>query len=425
MEISEKFLQHVWKHKLVSTSTFTSIQNQTIEIINNGTHNLDAGPDFFNGQIKCQNLLLVGNIEIHVKTSDWIKHKHTHDKAYDNVILHVVYTNDLDIENQPIANVPVIELKQFLSNDLIRQYQLFSNHASSLVCGKQIKIVPKSITDSWLYKLYNEKLETKLIEIKQVYLHNQLNLQETFYQILAGNFGFKVNKEPFIQLARKMPLSIISKHKNNLMQIEALLFGQAGFLEGELNHPYYRSLQNEFEFLRYKYNLKPLNKSIWKYLRLRPANFPSIRIAQLSKLLFQSEDLFSNFLSLGNQEACNRYFNISASPYWFHHYQFSNNISDSQPNLGKDSIDNICINTVIPMLFFYGREKVAPKYEEKARQMLEQIKSEKNKHTKIFSRFGLCAENAFESQALLQLNKQYCIQKKCLNCAIGQRVLKN
>ncbi len=424
MEISEKFLQYLWKHKLVSKTTFTSIQNQAIEIINYGTHNLDAGPDFFNGKIKCQKVALIGNIEIHVKTSDWIKHGHSSNRAYDNVILHVVYTNDLNIECQPTSSTPVIELKPFISNAMLLQYQLLTGKDNPLICGKQISDVSRSLTNTWLQKLAVERLEDKILEIEKMYQYNQSDLQETFYQMIAGNFGFKINKEPFMQLARKTPLSIIAKHKDNLTQIEALLFGQAGLLMDEINHPYYRTLQNEYEFLRYKYKLRPLNKSIWQYLRLRPANFPCIRIAQLSKLLFQSDYLFSNYLKLDNFEACNRYFNISASPYWFHHYRFGTQVSESQPNLGKDSIDNICINTVIPMLFFYGRKNNETYFEDKALLMLEQLQAEKNKFTKSFAYYGLKAQNAFESQALLQLNKQYCEPKKCLNCKIGQAIIK-
>jgi hypothetical protein len=423
MGISEKLLHHIWKYKLLPNLSFTTIRKESITVLKVGEHNHDAGPDFFNGQISYEGKTWIGNIELHIKTSDWVKHKHETDPAYDNVILHVVYENDLSLEKQPTKNIPVIALKQLIPTSLIEKYQFLLNNKNEIACGNQLKNISDFTISSWLQRLLVSRLEAKLKTIETIFHHSNNDYQETLYQIIAGNFGFKINKEPFIQLARSMPLSILAKHKNNLLQIEALLFGQAGMLDDCLSHPYYTSLQNEYAFLAYKYQLKPLKNSIWKYLRLRPANFPTLRIAQLSALIHQSEHLFSKIIHAHNMAQIATLLNVSASPYWHHHYTFDSEVTCGQPNLGKESIENIFINTVAPILFFYGRRNAEIAYETKAINLLESLNPESNKYIEIFKFFGMKAENASDSQAMLQLFTDYCSQKKCLNCNIGHSIL--
>jgi hypothetical protein len=423
MEISEKLLHHVWKYKLLRKDTFTSINNEDISILHVGEHNHDAGPDFFNCKIKLDTQIWIGNMEIHVKTSDWIKHKHEKDEAYNNVILHVVYENDLPQNKQPIKNVPVIELKQLLSKSIIEKFEYFQRNESELPCGRQIKYVPDFTISAWLQRLLIQRLENKMYDIEKIFKFSNSDYQETCYQLFASNFGFKINAEPFMLLARHTPLALLLKHKTNLTQIEALLFGQAGFLNEDNNHPYYLMLQNEYAFLSYKYQLKPLNKSIWKYLRLRPANFPTLRIAQFSAFIHQSEHLFSKVLDINTIQDVFELFNVCASPYWHFHYSFTINASQGQAKLGISSIENIAINTIAPLHFFYGRQKSESKFENKALELLEQIHPEKNKLISGFSEFGVYPKNAIDSQGMIQLHHQYCSQKKCLDCSIGHTIL--
>jgi hypothetical protein len=424
MAISEKLLHHIWKFKLLPSLHFTSINQEAIEILKVGEHNHNAGPDFFNGHIQFDGKIWVGNIEMHLKTSDWNKHKHQNDAAYKNVILHVVYENDLSIENQPLKNVPVVELKHLISDAIIHKHKDLIESKTEIACSKHLKNISEYTTSAWLQRLLIDRLENKLHDISAIYKFSNNNYQETFYQILAGNFGFKINKEPFILLARHTPLALLSKHKNNLTQIEAMLFGQSGMLADELNDPYFKTLQNEYQFLKHKYGLKPLDKSIWKLLRLRPANFPAVRIAQFAALIHQSDNLFSKILDIKSYQQAYQLFDVCASAYWFHHYTFSNERTQGQPKLGKDSVENICINTIAPLLFFYGREKSENNYELKALSLLENIPAEKNKITEEFNGYGLKVNNAMDSQALLQLYNNFCVPKKCLSCNIGHNILK-
>jgi Protein of unknown function (DUF2851) len=425
MGISEKLLHHIWKYKLLPSLSFTTIKNESITVLKVGEHNHDAGPDFFNGQITYEGKTWAGNIEMHIKTSDWIKHKHETNPAYDNVILHVVYENDLSIEKQPTKNIPVITLKQLIPTSLITKYQFLLDNKNEIPCGSQLKNISDFIVSSWLQRLLVGRLEKKLDDIETIFHYCNKDYQETLYHLIAGNFGFKINKDPFIQLARSMPLSILAKHKHSLLQIEALLFGQAGMLDDCLSHPYFTSLQNEYAFLAYKYQLKPLRNSIWKYLRLRPANFPALRIAQLSAFIHQSEHLFSKIIHTDDLTQIAKLFNVSASPYWHHHYTFDSEVTCGQPNLGKDSIENILINTVAPMLFFYGRQNAETHYETKAINLLESLHPESNQYIESFNNFGVKAKNASDSQALIQLFTNYCTHKKCLNCNIGHNILRD
>ena len=424
--MKEDFLHYIWKYKLFNTSNLITSAGETIEIINFGLHNTDAGPDFFNGKVKIGATTWVGNIEIHINSSDWIKHKHQNDKAYDNVILHVVYNNDKSITDKDGNTIPTLELKDLINSGLIAKHKnLVCQPESEIACGKQIATIDTFTINTWLNRLAIERLERKSIEIQSTLKLNKNNWEETFYQYLFKYFGLKVNAQPFEMLARNTPLKIIEKH-NNINSIEALLYGQAGFLDQEIADEYHQKLKKEYHFLKAKFDLVPLEFSIWKMLRLRPSNFPTIRISQLANLLNQQTRFFSKVISVTNIKELQMLFQIQASVYWDTHYQFGvETANDKTKRLGITTINSIIINVVVPFIFVYGKAKQDEELVEKALKLLESLKTENNIIIKKWSNLGVKSTNAMQSQSLIELKNNYCSQKKCLICSIGNKILQS
>jgi len=422
----EDFLHYIWKYKLFNTSELLTQNNEQIEIINFGTHNTDAGPDFFNGKIKIGDTIWAGNIELHINSSDWIKHKHQTDKAYNNVVLHVVYNNDKAILDKDWNELPTLELKGLVSQKLIAKHNnLVGQSGSDIPCGNQIKNVDQFTIDSWLNRLAIERLERKSIEIEETLKLNKNNWEETFYQYLFKYFGLKVNALPFELLAKNTPLKTIEKH-NNIFSIEALLYGQAGYLEEDIEDEYYQKLKKEYVFLKAKFELKPLEKSIWKMLRLRPSNFPTIRISQLANLLNNHTRFFSKVVEAESIKELQAYFKMQASEYWNTHYQFGEKVKSEQgKKLGIATINNIIINVIVPFTFVYGKAKQDEKLVDKSLKLLESIKAENNSIIKSWLDLGVKSSNAMQTQSLLELKNNYCSQKKCLTCSIGNEILQN
>lgn len=422
--MKEEFLHYLWKYKLYNTSNLTTVNGETIEIINSGLHNLDAGPDFFNGKVKVGKTTWAGNIEIHVKSSDWLKHNHQTDKAYDNVVLHVVYQYDkpvLDKNNQPI---PTLELKNIIDQSLYGKYTDLIESKDWIPCGNQIKLVDDFTINTWLNRLAIERLERKSEEIKHTLSFNKNDWEQTFYQYLFKYFGLKVNALPFEQLAKNTPLKITEKH-NQLGSIEALFYGQAGFLEEELKDEYYQNLQKEYQFLKAKFKLQAIDKSLWKLLRLRPANFPTIRISQLSNVLAKNPRLFSKVIQAKTLAEIQDYFRVNASKYWDSHYQYGGDTTPpSTKKLGINTINNIIINVVVPFTFVYGKFKQDEILVEKALMLLENTPPEKNTIITNWKNLGVTIKQSMQTQSLIELKNNYCSAKKCLNCSIGNHLLK-
>jgi len=422
--IKESLLHYVWKYKLFDQTNIETTAGHKMKLISTGKHNSDAGPDFFNARIIMDNIEWAGNIEMHIKSSDWYKHKHQYDKNYDNVILHVVAEMDKEIVLQNGEIIPTLEIGSLIPDNVLKNYEHISKSRDWIPCQQQIKNVKLLIVNSCLDRMLTERLERKTDEINQLLKLQKQNWEEICYQLLAKNFGFKVNALPFQMLAQSLPLNILAKHKNNILQIEALLFGQAGFLEEECIDDYHLVLQKEYQFLKKKFKLKNLDRHIWKFLRLRPANFPTIRIAQFAQLVFKSSKLFSKLLEAKSLKEIIQYFELGTSEYWQTHYTFGKQSNKKNKHLGKAAIDIILINTVIPVLFAYGKSKSKVDIEERALDFLSQIKAEKNNIIDHWASVGIKADSAFQSQALLQLKNNYCKNKKCLNCTIGAQVLK-
>lgn len=422
--MTEELLHYIWKFRLFNQIDLTTTEGESVEIIKVGSHNTDSGPDFFNAKIKIGKTVWAGNVEVHVNASDWEKHAHQKDKAYDNIILHVVYNADKKIKRENRDYIPTIELKNKLLSEVIKNYNKLNNSFSWIPCEKQINETPSIIINSTLDKLLLERLELKSQTIIQALQLNKNNWEETFYQILARSFGFKTNAEPFELIAKSLPINVLAKHKNNLFQIEALLFGQAGMLDEYHSDKYALTLQNEYTFLRQKFKLKSIENHLWKFLRLRPANFPTIRIAQFASLVYQSSHLFSKILEAEKIKELKNLFQTSVSEYWQTHYNFGKPSTKKNKTLGDDSIDIIIINTIVPFLFVYGKYKKEEKFVERALYFLENMDAENNSIIQKWERAGIAAKSAYDTQALLQLKNEYCVNKKCLQCNIGNHLLK-
>lgn len=422
---TEDFLHYIWTFKLFNTQELKTVQNESIKILKSGQHNTDAGPDFFNAQIQIGETIWAGNVEIHINSSDWLKHHHQKDNAYNNVVLHVVYHHDVDITNAKGNVIPTMELKQLIDPKLISNYKQLISSKNWIACSTQIKQVDQFVLQNWLERLVFERLERKSIEITQTLLLNKNDWEETFYQVLFKYFGLKVNAEPFHLLAKNIPLKIVEKHRH-LFVIEALLFGQAGFLVDEKDDEYFQRLKKEYRFLQSKFNLKPLDKSLWKLLRLRPANFPTLRIAQLAQLLSNEPRMFSKVLAIDSVKELQQLFSIIAPSYWNNHYQFGvEQKVSSQKRTGKLMIDSLIVNVVVPMLFVYASSKQDQELKNKAVRFLEELKAEKNMIMLNFEKLGVKSGNAMQSQALIELKSNYCSHKKCLHCNIGNYLLKH
>lgn len=368
---------------------------------------------------------MAGNVEIHLKSSDWFKHKHENDLAYENVILHVVYENDTEIKRVDGTTLPVLELKNKIPQTLIERYETLFLNLNDFPCSAQIKNVDQLIIDSFLSRVLIERFEQKTGAVLDTLKELNGNWDETFYHFLCKNFGFKTNGLPFELLAKAVPQNLYAKHKNNTTQIEALVFGGAGFLNDKFKEEYPLKLKAEFEFLQKKYGIIPIEASLWKFMRMRPQNFPTLRLAQFAALVIKQNHLFSKIIETKEVFALSELFkDLPVNTFWETHYHFKKEVTQVSTQIGKKSIENILLNTVALFLFAYGKYTDAQYYISRAIKLLESLPAESNAVTDKFIVSGVKMENAFVSQGLLQLKKHYCETKKCLSCGIGIKILK-
>lgn len=421
--MKEDFITYLWLNKLLNNN-LRLVNQEELEIIKPGEINTDSGPDIFNAMIKINRQLWVGNIEIHVFASDWDKHKHSLDLAYDSIILHIVYVYDKPIYRSNGEEIPCLELKNKFDNELFDNYESFLSSQAWISCAGLIDSFNKITLHSWLDRMAAERLEYRVHDIKQMLNLYKNDFQEIFYIKLARAFGFKTNSQAFETLAKSLPLSILRKHIKSRIQIEALLFGQAGFLSKNMIDEYPSKLYREFIFLQNKYSLNPLDKKIWKHARMRPGNFPSIRISQFADIICNSGDNILNIIEIDRLNSARDYLNCSASYYWNNHFLFDKKVkNESAKVLGKSSINLLLINTIIPFMFAYGRLNNKNNYEDKAIQWLENIDAENNNIVRNFKKYNFVVADAFHSQALVHLYKEYCSNRRCLDCRIGQTLI--
>lgn len=425
MNFPEDFLHYVWQFRSFDYNELKTSAGENLEIINTGLLNRNAGPDFNHAKIKIGDTLWAGNVEIHLKSSDWLKHNHQTDQSYENVILHVVYEHDTEIKRIDGTVLPVLELKSRIKQELINKYENLFLTLTDFPCAAQIKQVDRLIVDSFLSRTLVARFEEKTHAVNETLNELKGDWDETFYRFMARNFGFKVNALPFELLVKAVPQSIYAKHKDNPIQIEALVFGAAGFLKDKFTEAYPQKLKTEFEFLQKKYRIKPLEASIWKFMRMRPQNFPTIRLAQFAALILKSNHLFSKIIEIKKVADLHTLFDaLPVNDYWKTHYHFKKEAVGVKTQIGKTSVDNILLNTVALFLFAYGKYTDTQFYQSRAIKLLESLPAEDNAITGKFMSAGVQIESAFASQGILQLKKQYCDQKKCLTCGIGIKILK-
>ena len=422
MNYPEQLLHYIWKYKLYRNQIFVSSDGDEIKIIDTGMLNSNAGPDFFNSKIKVGNKTWAGNIEIHKASSDWKKHKHHTDPAYNSIILHVVENIDCDVYTQQERKIPQIAI-QIPDNVASNYTQLLTSHFT-IPCTNRLKDVPKIHLNNWLSALLVERLERKTNDIYVILDKFNNSWDETFYVLLSRNFGFGLNSEVFERLALSLPYFYIQKHSDNIFQVEALLFGQAGLLEDDIIlDDYFLQLKKEYHFLRKKYTLNNLDRFLFKSLRVRPQGFPQVRIAQLAAVLQQSKRLFSHILDKEDENLLRLFFHINASEYWQTHYTFGKSSAKKTKYPGDASINVILINTVAPILFAYGKKNNIEKYCSRALSILEELKPERNSLVTEFMKQGINPLNSADTQALIQLRKEYCDKRKCLYCKVGYQIL--
>jgi hypothetical protein len=421
--MKEDILQYIWKFQYYNNHQLTSTTGDQIFVIHPGSHNRNQGPDFTEAKIKINDTLWAGNVELHVNSSQWNLHNHSADENYKNIILHIVWNHDAEIKDANGNNLPTLELQSRVSNLLLEKYKQLGENGQFIACEKLPHQLRELSLTSWKQRLVAERLLMKSQNIFQILSETNFHWEETFWWLIAANFGLKVNSEMFRKIAQSLPLSVLAKHKHNLIQIEAMLFGQAGLLKKDFEEKYPIMLQKEYRFYQKKYQLQPVDGELF-FLRMRPANFPTIRLAQLAMLIHNSEHLFSKIKETDSIAQVKKMFSVEANDYWHYHYIFDEITEQKIKSLGKQMIDNIIINTIVPILFAYGLHHQEEIYKEKAIKWLEEISPEKNSITKGFESLHYSNKNAFDSQAFIQLKNTYCNKKLCLECAIGNSLLR-
>jgi hypothetical protein len=416
--MNEDFLHFIWKFKLAGRN-FHTTEGETLLIVKPGEHNHDSGPDFEGAQVRLGETLWAGNVEIHIRSSDWIRHRHQHDEAYDNIILHVVFEDDLPIKRKSGESMPTLVLKEILPPGIYETYNYFLNNHLWIPCAMRLPEVRDVVITDWLTALSVSRLERKSKDLEDLLLFTGNDWNQAFFQALASTLGFRINKQPFELLARHTPVQCLEKHRDQLFQVEALLFGQAGLLEGRYRGEYPKKLKKEYQHLKNKFSLKPISGHLWKFMRLRPNNFPTIRLAQLAMLIHLRSNLFSEIIEDAAHERMLDFFTVSVSDYWKEHYYFDRESKNIGKSISPSTVELIMINNVIPFLFVYGKLKGQARYQDQAFVLLELIPAESNAIVRNFIEFGLEPSSAAQSQALLELKTNYCDQKKCLECRIG------
>jgi hypothetical protein len=360
---------------------------------------------------------------LHINASDWDLHKHSTDDKYGNVILHVIWNYDKQIQDSSGNIIPALELKNRVSKILLSKYEMLMNATAFIPCQSQIQSINPLTLISWKQRVLAERLENKSAIIFKFLNENNFHWEETFWWLIAKNFGIKVNSDAFEKIAKSIPISVLAKHKNQINQLEALLFGQAGLLKKDFEEDYPVMLKKEYKFYQTKYKLKRIENPLF-FLRMQPSNFPTVRLAQLAMLLHNSEHLFSKIKESNSLNEIKDLLNVTANDYWNYHYIFDEPSEYKIKKLGSQMINNILINTIVPILFCYGLHQNEEQYKDRAIKWLEEIEPEKNVITKGFEALKLSNKNAADSQSFIQLKNEYCNNKRCLECAVGNALLK-
>lgn len=424
--MDEMFVQYLWQYQQFDHRKLKTIDGRDISILEPGIQNLDSGPDFSGARLRIDGLLWNGNIEIHIKSSDWYYHKHDKDAAYNNVILHVVWQNKGgDVNRKDGTKIPTLELQKLVSEDLLLRYEKLVKNNYSIPCSAHFESIDKIYVFSMLDRVLANRLERKSNSVRAELISTSHDWEESTYRLLAENFGFNKNAEPMIRLAHSLPLRTLKKHADRIDQLEALLFGAAGFLAGNPIDDYHGFLKKEYRFLQLKFKLDDtgLKREIWKFSKLRPPNFPTIRLAQFARFIHNTPNLFSDLIREVDLGSFLREVRVIQSAYWIDHFDFGKKVKKPMSGLGVSSLENIVINTFAPVLVAYGKSRDEQTYTDRALEYLQLLKPEYNRIIRKWETVGLVPSNAFDSQAMIELYNEFCLKKKCAVCNIGAMVM--
>lgn len=419
----EKLMQYVWKHRLWRSEDMVTNTGKKVRVVDPGLLNTDAGPDFFNAKIEIDGHMWVGNVEMHYRATDWKRHRHDSDKAYDSVILHVVAKDDAPVRRTNGELIPQLVLE--VSPQFNADYASLVGATIEVPCAEKIKQVPHLTIVEWVEGLAFERLHGKVERIHQLLNSFNGSWEDVCYVTLARNFGFGINNDAFERLARRTPLRLLGKHSDSVLQIEALLFGQAGMLDAQKPgmDSYYNQLCTEYAFLSNKFQLTPMEKESWKLFRIRPQNFPYRRIAMLAQFIEGGFRMMNRILEAEGEKEMRALFEVELSGYWTKHYTFGKPNERATATLSRSSIDIILINTVAPLLYAYGELTGNYEMTDKAIKLLEDLRAESNSIVSHFVAYGIDCPDALTSQALVQLKREYCDARKCIYCKIGHHLL--
>ena len=421
--MQEAFLHYVWKQKKFDLANLNTIREEAVLVKQVGLHNQLAGPDFFNAQIQIGEQLWAGNVEIHIKSSDWYVHNHENDKAYDNVILHVVWEHDADVYRKDSSVIPTLELKKYVNPSVLENYQrLFSNQQKWINCENDFTEVDDFLINNWLDRLYFERLEQKSEIIQELLQQSKNNWEAVFFSMLAKNFGLNINGEAFFSMSRSFDFSIIRKLQSNQEELESLFMGQLGLLIEDSEDPYFNNLKHRYTFLKQKFKLDNTSVLPVQFFRLRPPNFPTIRLSQLARVYHKHNNLFSLVITRKTLEDFYELFDVEVSEYWQIHYNFITESKSSKKKLTKSFINLLLINTIVPIKFAYAKSQ-GKEIAEDILQLMQDLSAEKNSIVSKFQELKKVANSANQSQALIQLKTNYCDKNKCLQCAIGNALI--
>lgn len=424
--MKEEFLHYLWKYGLYYKEKLLDPDGNIIEVIRPGEYNRDSGPDFFNARIRITGTEWAGNVEIHTKSSHFETHGHNWDHAYDNVILHVVAESDKRVRNARGEEVPTTLI--YFDNALFEKYINLVNNPFIIACQGEIEKFDRFFIRHWLNSLLIERLQEKSESIIKIYTGTDNDWEETFYRTLSRYFGFRVNTEPFEMLATTLPFKVLRKHIDDRLRIEALLFGTSGMLDeglfrNAITDDYYKKLIKEFKILSAMYSIQPIHGWLWKFSKLRPVNFPTIRISQLAAMISDTGGLFSRVVEIKDIKGLRKVFEVSASEYWDDHYVFGKKSRKISKNAGTTTSDILLINAVIPVIFVYGKIHDNQEVCERAISFLDEIKAEENSIIDDWEKGGIWAGSAADSQALIHLRNNYCKKRRCLDCRIGAKLI--
>lgn len=421
--MKEDFLHYLWKFKKFDALQLQTTSGDPITIVHVGHYLEQAGPDFFNAQIIISDQKWAGNVEIHLKSSDWYLHRHEQDTAYENVILHVVWEHDTEIFRQNNTEIPVLELKNYVSSAILDNYNSLNTSKTWIFCEKQLKDIPSFVLRNWQERLFFERLERKSKPVIELANQTHSDWEAVLFYLLAKNFGLNTNGEIFYKIAKAIPFSIIRKARFETESLEALFFGNAGLLDQDKEDVYFKDLKFRYYYWLQKHNLeKPILEPV-QFFKHRPDNFPTIRLAQLAALYHSQHNLFSTIIGTHSASELYEVFKIRPSVYWDNHYLFDKESPKKKKTLSKSFVDLLIVNTIVPLQFAYAQSQ-GKDNSDALIQLLDDLAPEHNTVLTKFASFGIKAQNAFESQALLQLKNEYCNKSKCLQCAIGMELLK-